>query len=109
MSIQIQFFGAAGTVTGSCSTVTCGSKRILIDCGVAQDKDCTKKKPFAFDPKTIDAVILTHAHLDHCGLVPVLFQQGYKGRLSPNMLPVNCPDSLAGYTLHKRLRQLSIV
>jgi metallo-beta-lactamase family protein len=79
MSIQIQFFGAAGTVTGSCSTVTCGSKRILIDCGVAQDKDCTKKKPFAFDPKTIDAVILTHAHLDHCGLVPVLFQQGYNG------------------------------
>lgn len=79
MSIQIQFLGAAGTVTGSCSLVTCGSRRILIDCGVAQDKDCTKKEPFAFDPKTIDAVILTHAHLDHCGLVPLLFQHGYEG------------------------------
>lgn len=79
MSIQIQFLGAAGTVTGSCSLVTCGSRRILIDCGVAQDKDCTKKEPFSFDPKAIDAVILTHAHLDHCGLVPLLFQHGYNG------------------------------
>lgn len=77
MAIILQFFGATGTVTGSCTLVTCGSKRILIDCGVSQDKD--SKQGFPFDPKSIDTVILTHAHLDHCGMVPALFQYGFNG------------------------------
>lgn len=100
MSMQLQLFGAAGTVTGSCSLVTCGSKQILVDCGVTQDKDCEKIKSFAFDPRAIDAVILTHAHLDHCGLVPLLFRHGFDGPVithyaTGELVPILWQDTLS--------------
>jgi metallo-beta-lactamase family protein len=76
--------GAAKQVTGSCHLITCNDHRVLIDCGLFQGGRETEKSnslPFEFDPATIDAVLLTHAHLDHCGRIPLLVRRGFRGRI----------------------------
>jgi len=82
MTISIQFLGAAGCVTGSQFLVTAGSSRVLVDCGMFQgspDETARNRMPFAFDVDSIDAVLVTHAHLDHCGRLPALARAGYAG------------------------------
>ncbi len=77
--VSISFLGATDTVTGSRFLITGPTSRILIDCGMFQGlkKDRLKNwEPFAADPRSIDAVILSHAHLDHCGYLPVLVKDG---------------------------------
>jgi len=80
--MHIEFHGAAGEVTGSCHLITVGKYRILLDCGMVQGsrKDSARNAaPFAFDPATIDAVVLSHAHIDHSGRIPYLVKCGFKG------------------------------
>jgi metallo-beta-lactamase family protein len=80
--VEIQFLGGATTVTGSQYLLTTARARILIDCGMFQgspNESIRNRIPFAFDPATLDAVLLTHAHLDHCGLLPLLVKEGYHG------------------------------
>ncbi len=82
--MQITFLGGATTVTGSQFLLTTERARILIDCGMFQgspNESIRNRIPFAFDPRELDAVLLTHAHLDHCGLLPLLVKDGYKGRI----------------------------
>jgi metallo-beta-lactamase family protein len=82
MGMNISFHGAARTVTGSCLEVEVGGKRILLDCGLFQGTrsiEALNHEPLAFDPGTIDAVVLSHAHIDHCGLLPKLAANGYGG------------------------------
>jgi metallo-beta-lactamase family protein len=72
--MQISFRGAAGDVTGSCHLITCAGRRILIDCGMFQggrELDAQDEDVFGFDPAAIDVLLLTHAHLDHCGRIPL--------------------------------------
>ncbi|MDQ2068819.1 MBL fold metallo-hydrolase RNA specificity domain-containing protein [Natronospira bacteriovora] len=79
---EVQIHGAAGTVTGSCFLLHFESRRILLDCGMAQghpDEEARNRDAFPFDPGSIDAVVLSHAHLDHSGLLPRLVQQGFTG------------------------------
>lgn len=78
----LQFHGAAGEVTGSCYLLHIGDLQILVDCGLIQGRpvdEARNAEPFPFDPAEIDAVILTHAHLDHSGRLPLLIKRGYKG------------------------------
>jgi len=82
MSIQIQFLGAVGTVTGSQFLVSAGDRRVLVDCGMFQgspEEVARNRIPFAFEAGVLDAVLLTHAHLDHCGRLPALVRAGYHG------------------------------
>ena len=82
MSIQIQFLGAVGTVTGSQYLVTAGERSILVDCGMFQGSPhevIRNRMPFAFDPAKVEALLVTHAHLDHCGRIPALVNGGFKG------------------------------
>ena len=80
--MQIHFLGGATTVTGSQFLLETERARVLIDCGMFQgspNESIRNRIPFAFDPADLDAVLLTHAHLDHCGLLPLLVKEGYAG------------------------------
>ncbi len=82
MTASLQFYGAAGEVTGSCHLLTVGSHRVLLDCGLIQGgrrAEARNRDPFPFDPAEIDAVVLSHAHLDHGGRLPLLRQRGFSG------------------------------
>ncbi len=79
---SLTFLGATGQVTGSCYLLETGSSRILLDCGLFQGSRETEKQneaDFLFDPAGIDAVVLSHAHLDHCGRLPKLVNDGFNG------------------------------
>lgn len=84
MTATIRSYGAAMTVTGSCHLLEAGGRRILVDCGAFQgsrDLFDLNRQPFGFDAGEIDAVLLTHAHLDHSGRLPTLVHRGYAGRI----------------------------
>lgn len=89
--MKLTFYGAAGTVTGSRTLVESGGRRILIDCGLFQGYKQLRLKNWdglPFSPKALDAVILTHAHIDHSGYLPVLVDRGFAG-------PVYCTEATA--------------
>lgn len=79
--VTITFLGATDTVTGSRFLITTPLSKVLVDCGMFQGTKEIRKKnwePFPVDVESIDAVVLTHAHLDHCGYLPLLVRQGFK-------------------------------
>jgi len=108
--MRITFVGAAGgVVTGSCHLLEAQGKRVLLDCGMVQgsrDAEAQNQQPFAFDATTIDALVLSHAHIDHIGRVPLLVKRGFKGPifsqaatcdlLPPEQLPIYTKDDVAG-------------
>jgi len=77
--MKLSFFGAAHAVTGSCHCISVCGKQILIDCGLQQGRDEQDNRYLPFVPSMIDAVIVTHAHIDHSGRIPLLIKQGYTG------------------------------
>jgi len=82
--MDISFHGADRSVTGSCHLVECNGKRVLIDCGLYQgsrEVDEENAEDFGFDATEIDYLLLTHAHLDHCGRIPLLTQRGFRGEI----------------------------
>lgn len=84
MSVSLQFLGAAGCVTGSCMLLQTRAARVLVDCGMFQGPKTLKALnygPFPFDPEDVSAVLLTHAHIDHSGLLPKLALAGYRGKI----------------------------
>lgn len=81
---KVQFCGAAMEVTGSCHLLMAGDTHLLLDCGLIQggkERHIRNREPFPFDASKIDACLLTHAHLDHCGRLPLLVKAGFKGRI----------------------------
>lgn len=121
MTDSIQFLGAAGTVTGSMHLVTTNGRRVLLDCGLFQGLKELRLRNWReppFDPKSIDAVVISHAHIDHTGSLPLLVRRGYRGPIfctpaTADLLGVLLPDSAHlqeeeadranryGYTRHK--------
>jgi len=80
--MDIEFFGAAGEVTGSCHILRVGDQTVLLDCGLIQGShkdEARNHDPFPFEASNIDAVVLSHAHLDHCGRLPLLVRRGFRG------------------------------
>jgi len=80
--MKLEFFGAAAEVTGSCHILHVNGKKVLLDCGLIQGSRRDEERnrdPFPFDASKIDAVVLSHAHLDHCGRLPLLVKRGFKG------------------------------
>ena len=89
--MNLSFLGAAGTVTGSKHLLDVAGKRILVDCGLFQGVKSLRlrnRAPLAFEPRELDAIVLTHAHLDHTGFLPVLVNQGFDG-------PIYCTEPTA--------------
>jgi metallo-beta-lactamase family protein len=82
--MKLSFHGAARGVTGSCHLLQCGDKRILVDCGFYQggrELEEDNADDFGFDAASIDYLLLTHAHLDHCGRIPLLVSRGFRGEI----------------------------
>jgi len=82
--LKLSFHGADRSVTGSCHLVECAGKQILVDCGLHQgsrELDEENSEPFGFDAAEINYVLLTHAHLDHCGRLPLLAKRGFRGEI----------------------------
>lgn len=83
MQIKLTFLGAAQNVTGSRYLIEANGSRILVDCGLCQERECRNRdwEPFKVPPATIDALLITHAHLDHTGYIPRLVKQGFHGHI----------------------------
>ena len=83
MQIKLKFLGAAQNVTGSKYLLEANNLRVLVDCGLYQEREFKNRnwEPFPVPPHTIDVVLLTHAHIDHCGLLPKLVREGFTGKI----------------------------
>src|ERR1700675_4622222 len=100
---KLTFLGAAGSVTGSKYLVEAAGKRLLMDCGIFQGlRELTERnyQPLSIDPKTIDYVVLTHAHLDHTGWLPVLVKAGYRGPIFANPATIDLTSLLLKDSAH---------
>lgn len=99
--MQVHFHGAAGMVTGSMHLVEAAGRRILLDCGMVQgsaEAEASNIEPFPFDAATLDALVLSHAHIDHIGRVPLLVKRGFRGPIfaqeaTAELLPIMLLDS----------------
>ena len=96
--MKLSFYGADQCVTGSCHCLEVNGKRILIDCGLQQGRDEIDNRELPFAPNDIDYVLITHAHIDHSGRVPMLVKQGFAGeiwttRLTADLLEIMLADS----------------
>ena len=83
MDIKLRFLGAAENVTGSRHVLEFNHSKVMIDCGLYQERDYQYRnwEDFGVEPSDVDAILLTHAHLDHCGLIPKLVKEGFKGKI----------------------------
>ena len=80
--MKIQFLGATHEVTGSCTLLEVAGKYYLVDCGMEQGADIFENVPIPVNPGTIEAVFLTHAHIDHSGMLPKLYKDGFRGKIN---------------------------
>ena len=107
MNLNLSFLGGVGTVTGSKFLLQHQGHNVLVDCGLFQGFKALRLKnwaPFPIEPRTIDSVVLTHAHLDHSGYLPLVVKRGFKGRVfctrsTGELCAVLLPD--AGYLQEK--------
>jgi metallo-beta-lactamase family protein len=113
MTVKLAFHGAARTVTGSCYVIDTGAARVAIDCGMFQGPKTETElnyRPFPFEPKALSALVLTHAHIDHTGLVPKLVKHGFAGVIhategTRDLCAIMLPDS--GFIQEMEVKKLN--
>ena len=101
MAIRLKFHGAARTVTGSCYLLETDQAKVLFDCGMFQGSKTERElnyRPFPFDPASLTAMVLTHAHIDHSGLIPKLVKHGFTQKIhcthaTADLCAIMLPDS----------------
>ena len=81
MHMKLEFLGAAHEVTGSCHYLEFADKHVLVDCGMEQGPDLYVNQEIPVNASTIDYVFVTHAHIDHSGLLPMLYNHGFRGQI----------------------------
>lgn len=96
--MKLRFYGADRCVTGSCHCLEVNGKHILVDCGLQQGRDEIDNTALPFHPGSIDVVLVTHAHIDHSGRIPMLIKNGFQGkiittRLTADLLDIMLQDS----------------
>ncbi len=106
---NLTFLGATGQVTGSCYLLETNKQRLLLDCGLYQGSKLTEAQntaDFPFDPSTIDAVVLSHAHLDHCGRLPKLVKDGFNGSVFLTEASFSLLELMLKDAVHIQLRDI---
>ncbi|MBG1233559.1 MBL fold metallo-hydrolase [Aestuariivirga litoralis] len=114
MSVKLHFHGAARTVTGSCYLIETEQAKVLVDCGMFQGSRSMNQlnyRPFPFDVGTVHALVLTHAHIDHTGVVPKLTRHGFKNKIhctngTADLCAIMLPDS--GHIQEMEVKQLNV-
>lgn len=105
--MRLAFHGAVGETTGSCHLLRVGGKTLLFDCGLFQGRRATtyaRNLRFAFDPREVDAVVLSHAHIDHSGRLPLLVQRGFKGAIFATSATRDLCDAMLSDSANIQLR-----
>ncbi|MFT4727855.1 MAG: metallo-beta-lactamase family protein [Granulosicoccus sp.] len=107
--MKLTSYGAAEEVTGSCHLIELGNTRILLDCGLIQGRrkdELRNHDPFPFNPAELDAVVLSHAHIDHCGRLPMLLDQGFKGKIHTHAATCDLVQILLKDSAHLNARDV---
>jgi metallo-beta-lactamase family protein len=110
--MRLAFHGAARSVTGSRHLLEVGGKRVLLDCGLVQghrDEAARRNRDFGFDPRSIDAVVLSHAHIDHSGALPALVKAGYAGPIWATSATADLADVMLRDSAHIQQRDVEII
>ena len=105
--MKLSFYGADQCVTGSCHCLEVNGKKILVDCGLQQGRDEIDNAALPFHPGSIDVVLVTHAHIDHSGRIPMLIKNGFQGRIITTRLTADLLDIMLACT-NGTLDQLDI-
>ena len=98
--MKLSFFGADQCVTGSCHCLEVNGKKILVDCGLQQGRDEVSNAEFPFAAGSVDYVLITHAHIDHSGRVPMLIKQGFRGQILTTRLTADLMDIMLLASAH---------
>ena len=98
--MKLSFYGADYCVTGSCHCLEVNGKRLLVDCGLQQGRDEIDNGELPFAPNTIDYVLVTHAHIDHSGRIPMLVRQGFRGRILTTRLTAQLMEIMLADSAH---------
>ena len=98
--MKLRFYGADRCVTGSCHCLEVNGKKILVDCGLQQGRDEIDNTALPFHPGSIDVVLVTHAHIDHSGRIPMLIKNGFQGRIITTRLTADLLDIMLQDSAH---------